>query len=334
MTDAVSVTSTPDNKRGRPNSAPLIKQQRHVAKRYQDLLNVRQKFNLELKQHYPDLNPAELSDVAQLVLATAEEYRLWSEIDNRLLAIQRHKDPETQFLLQSEKLQQNLVQLQTTYQLILCQRNQPILPSKKYWRHANNETINKAISYLSYQPANEQTVTLYGFALWFKAQCAEYEEKCAVKTWRTLIRKGLGHIIEKRIGLIYPIHNAKTAGRPKLPTPVDLVRAEQALIDDYQELAITYRALQILPLTPEQVWRNQQHSKIKKVGRKPLSERQIALRKRRKLEEQLRELERNKKAILAAESERVAVRGRKPLTYQQLRSRLLEKIQALTKLSA
>ncbi|CAK1709131.1 hypothetical protein [Vibrio crassostreae] len=334
MTDEASVKSTPSNRRGRPKSAPLAKQQRHVAKRYQDLLNVRQQFDLELKQHYPNLNPAELSDVAQIALATAEEYRLWSEIDNQLLAIQRHKDPETQLVLQLERFQQHLVQLQTTYQLILSQRNQPVLPSKIYWRHASSETINNAISYLSSHSANQQTVTLYGFALWLKAQCVESDEKNGVKTWRTLIRKVLGHIIEKRIGLVYPIHNANTAGRPKLPTPVDLVRAEQALIDDYQELAITYRTLQILPLTPEQVWRNQQHSIFKKVGRKPLTKHQKALRKQSKLEEQLRELERNKEAILATESERHTVRGRKPLTYQQLRSSLLEKIQALTELSA
>ncbi|MDN3680950.1 hypothetical protein QWZ04_11520 [Vibrio tapetis subsp. quintayensis] len=316
--------------RGRPARSQVEYYQRHVAKRYQELQELRKQFAIELKQRYPKLNSASLADIEQLILATAEEYRLWSALDNRLLSIQRHKDPIKQFSTQLHKIDAHLVQLRQTYQLILSQRHQAILPSEAYWCNANSEIINKELSRIGMQSTNDQTVTLCGITLWFETQCLKPISLNTLQRYRSFLRKALNYMVDKRIGVLFPLTSARNPGRPKLPLPIKLTRAEQALIDDYQALSNECREVQLTPITPQQLW-SKYHDPMKtKVGRKPLNKNQKIQRELHRYERQLCELEQNKETLIGIARERKTKRGRRPLTYEQLRLRLLEKIQMLT----
>ncbi|MGR5266993.1 hypothetical protein ACPV5R_04490 [Vibrio astriarenae] len=303
--------------RGRPKRTEQENYQRQVATHYHYLLQLRSQFDAELMQRYPDLSS--LGDVAQLVLATAEEYRLWAELDNRLLSVQRHTKPREQFVKQCPPLCACLNQLSDTYQLILAQREQVITPCEHEWQHADIDEINQTIASLKTQPAHEQTLVLYGIVLWLRNQCELSHPSTHVQSWRAVIRALLNHFLEYRLGLIYPINGAKTPGRPKLPLPVMLVRAEQALINDYKTLSKICLELQQIPNTPQQLWRQFHNPKKPKIGRKPLTEKKKIEREVDKIIEQLRLLEQRDSSPPKPTQ---STRGRKPLTKEQRRQKL------------
>lgn len=316
--------------RGRPTRSPIENYQSHVAKRYQELQKLRKQFAIELKRRYPKLSSASLADIEQLILATAEEYRLWSAVDNQLLAIQRHKEPIKQFAVQRDKINALLVQLRQTYQLILSQRDQEVLPYETHWCDASSEFIIQKLSRIEMQAANAQTATLCGVTMWFETQCLQPMNLATVQRHRSILRTALNYMVSNRIGVLFPLIKANSPGRPKLPLPVELVRAEQALIDDYQSLSNACHERQLTPEPPVKIWRKYYATTKKKVGRKPLNKKQKIRRDLLKLEQQLRELEQNQPAMKDVGREPRTQRGRKPLTYEQKKQKLQEKIQTLT----
>ncbi|MDG3086152.1 hypothetical protein P7F88_08580 [Vibrio hannami] len=117
----------------------------------------------------------------------------------------------------------------------------------------------------------DDTVKIFPKEKYRITQCLEPNNLDIVLGYRPFLRKALNFIVDKRIGVLFPLHRAKSPGRPKLPLPIELTRAEQALIDDYQALSNACLELQLIPLTPRQLW-GKYHNPIKaKVGRKPLN---------------------------------------------------------------
>ncbi|MDF2154598.1 hypothetical protein [Vibrio sp. CAU 1672] len=324
-------TQLPTRKPGRPKRDPMDNCEQHVAKSYDALVSLRQEFNEELTRQFPALSPESRADVAQLVLAAAEEYRLWSSVDNQLLSIQRHHTPTEQLTAKSTAIGAKVAQLAQTYQLIFIHRNgEPF--REDCFLHADYETVRQQLVTLSYQPLAIQTPVLYAFALWIERQAGSVTFSPDVPQLRRLLRLALLAILNHRLGMVYKRTAQPKVGRPELPLPVAVVRAEQAVIDDYKKLSAACMEKQLIPLSPEQLWiKHRQTAPKTKIGRKPLNPQQTIQRDLRQMRQQLARLEASKAEIIAKEQVSQGKKGRKPTPYRKRHHSLTSKIAELEK---
>lgn len=313
--------SSPLKTKGRP---PLSRQKRLeylVVKLAREAKQLRRKLDQSLEKQYPKIDDQQRLQVVHTILAVSEEYRLWAELDNALLAVQRSK-------AWHQTLEQKLPELKNNYRQIVA----------IYSLHLNHLGIpyprvneNTCLSHFDFDTARHydittMTVYLAKYLQHVHQQWQELIDISHLKSIRENLRTALKLMRNHRVGVAFNPSLPRNVGRGSIPLPVLYLRAEQQLLDAFHELNEIYH-------NNQQPYRSlselcQQTKNPSDAGRPRLSLQQKIdnqiLRVKKRLANEL-ELG----AGEPCEPLQTKGRGRKPLTHRQKIQRLQETLNEL-----
>ncbi|QIA65570.1 hypothetical protein GT360_18740 [Vibrio astriarenae] len=315
-------------KRGRPKLTETVKLERKVACQYIKLIELRNQFNVSVPKLHPTLTPSQQKALIQPIFSVAEEYRFWSQLDNDLLAIQRHSCPKTRFDQSSVEILARLDQLIISYELVISSRQQ--LEQQSSLAVPNDfELWIELVNQLKLQPFDTQTHQLYQLARFLYGLLYPSFQIDQVKQIRTIIRTVLDLIKHHRLSMVYHITPPNVTGRPTIPLPIQVVRAEEELITQFNKLSTLYKFHQLKIPTPKSIAAKYSDAQLSTLGRPKLSERQKLEQAILRREKELIDLTDKHSAQPELQKVTAARRGRKPMTYQERHKKLTQQITTL-----
>lgn len=315
-------------KQGRPKLSEIVKLERKVAGQYIKLVELRQQLNLSVAKIHPSLSVTQQKALIQPILTVAEEYRFWSQLDNDLLAIQRHACAQTRYNQLSSTLQTLLDQLITSYELVFTLREE-LEQAKSVKQPEQISQWTDSLSTLKSQSVIYQSHMLYQLAKQLRTQLCDAFQVDQVKSIRTVIRAVLVLIKHHRLSLVYQTNSVNAAGRPVIPLPIQVVRAEEDLIALFNQLTALYKYHQLKIPTPAALADKYQQKKASSLGRPKLTERQKLDKAITKKQKQIADLLDNHVQAGENDERRPLRRGRKPHTFEQKYQKLLNELSAL-----
>ncbi|MGF1770264.1 hypothetical protein L4D06_23135 [Enterovibrio makurazakiensis] len=307
--------------RGRPTECPIIRQERLVARLFEQKNTLYQQVIQSIATIHPSIDNHQRAQLSQTLFAVSEEFRLWADAENLLLGVQRNRRLSTALTAQVQHVQTLLGQLSDFYDLYLSTQGfTEQIPS--FIRDFNGDFTQLTNAEI---PTQTQCLKQVANTLMTQLDAESKPNKHWLQGMRSTIRQAMLFVIHHRMSLVYPPEHQTRTGRPAIPLPVQFVRAEQAMIDAYFALCVLWKASQHKTVSPQKVW--QTHTvtiKKQRAGRPTLTKKQ---RLQRELTKARRELGRLANTCDKPANEHQ--RGRKPIPLDIKKARLLEKIATL-----
>lgn len=320
-------------KPGRPKREAIDTLEITLAKNYQAYMTLGEQFIKELERQYPGLNSDKKVQLKHLIYSVAEEHRLWSDIDNLLLSVQRHKKPNHQYDEVRDNLLIAFTQLKSIYSLILKTElitNTLALPrlEQQFNIGDNNMTTSHWVK------SDLHKVSAYEQAKWFSLMCDDLQVSLnndvansdlildQIKNIRLIIRAILLSLSTFKIEPLFRSQTQRSAGRPTLPLPTQLLRLEDLLLNSYRSYRLACQRLHRQSLNSHQVWELHKSSiESKSLGRKAMSPLRALINQQLSLETELYCLTKDKdhiiKEINRKNERKTSAKGRPALTYDQ-----------------
>ncbi|MGL6259241.1 hypothetical protein [Vibrio sp. WXL210] len=335
------MTITP--KQGRPKLTETVKLERKVAGQYIKLIGLRKQLRASVVKMHPSLTSAQQESLIQPILTAAEEYRFWSQLDNDLLAIQRHACAQTRFEQLNGAITRLLDQLINSYELIFFTR-QELEQAKSGQQPQQIEHWADVLNQIKSQSVITQTQRLYQLARHLHTLLNPTFQIEQVTSVRAIIRSVLILIKHYRLNVVYrcsleknqgqsiagrPSAGRPLAGRPSIPLPIQVVRAEEELIVLFNQLTLLYKYHQQEIPTPRAIAEKYHRVRSSSLGRPKLSERQKLEKAIVKKQQEITNLLDTHVDSAQPETQSPPRRGRKPLTFEQKYQKLMQELSAL-----
>lgn len=312
------------NRKGRPSLDLNTKLERSIAREYKVLQKLRAELLNELSRQHPSLESAQIGELIRPIMASAEEYRVWSELDNQLLSVQRHQTPKVRYEEIRLGLIRHVQKIRGDYSFVLKSRGDEL---NKIACDVSIESFGQLVSDSSNLSSGAQTQHLYQVSILLEKNLSGPLSLVEIKGIRTLLRKILDLIKHQRLSLLYTAPDNDRAGRPSIPLPILIIRAEQRVIDSHLQLSHLLKQVQLPILSPKTIYLK--HKLNNNVGRPKLTEEQRLTRDLRKKENELNQIINSKTTPVEAQTKKANVRGRRPLSYEQKCVRLRAQIAEL-----
>ncbi|MGL6313315.1 hypothetical protein [Vibrio sp. WXL103] len=330
------MTTTP--KQGRPKLTETVKLERKVAGEYIKLIGLRKQLRASVVKMHPSLTSAQQESLIQPILTAAEEYRFWSQLDNDLLAIQRHACAQTRFEQLNGAITRLLDQLINSYELIFFARQEQE-QAKSGQQPQQIEHWADMLNQIKSQSVITQTQRLYQLARHLHTLLNPSFQVEQVTSVRAIIRSVLILIKHYRLNVVYrcspdksggqSIAGRPSAGRPSIPLPIQVVRAEEELIVLFNQLTLLYKYHQQEIPTPRAIAEKYHRVRSSSLGRPKLSERQKLKKAIAKKQQEITDLLDTHVDSAQPEIKSPPRRGRRPLTFEQKYQKLMQELSAL-----
>ncbi len=325
--------STP--RRGRPVRDALESTQIEVARLFSQFKALRKEFESNINHAYPQLTMEQQRELRHTILGVAEEYRLWHEIDNALLAVQRHDNPEEKLSTVIDSLVSIFKQIEDIYQLISYTEPHNTkelgdIFNADYFSYLKPEDITAIIDHeIHLLSANEQAVWLKNYAEFLWSQADKIYQGHAltnVKQVRDRLRQILLFIQHQRLGRIYGLSRPTKPGRPSVPQPVLMLRAEQQVYDAHQRYRELSKQRNVRAFSPEELWgQHQRYLNSQSAGRKQLSPLQKLVKQKLQLQLDITQIPLDDEVL-----PKHSGRGRKPKSNSEKRQGITQKLATIS----
>jgi hypothetical protein len=291
----------------------------------------------ELSGSHQRLTDSQRVEVKHTILGVAEEYRIWADIESNLLSVQRHPDQASQLerkKVELNSLFQSLFNLYALY--FVAHTTQSSLVNEfsvEYFSAIEpSDCLNAIEPSLQNLTFDQQVAWLFGLSQYLYEQLFGVDSavKWAILQCRTSIRQVLLFILRHRLNLVYSTPKQRKPGRPAIPLPVHLVRAENQFQQTYFDY-LDYCYEHQLAVDKLESLTDKHDSKIpKRIGRPALRPEQKLRNRIAKLNNVLADLSRQSldtdKPLIETSETRATLRGRKPLTTAQKKQRISKEL--------
>ncbi|WP_087016113.1 hypothetical protein [Thaumasiovibrio subtropicus] len=323
------------SRRGRPARDELESHQIEVARLFDQFKSQRQNFESNIRDAYPNLSLEQRRELRHAILGIAEELRLWLELDNYLLAVQRHAEPPQRLIELRPQLALTFGRLKGMYRLIALSSHEAVesvraIFNDDYFAHLQTDDIKAIIEFeLPLLSADEQSMWLGGYAAYLtqvaKSHHGDNTYNGAI-TMRERFRHVLLFIQHQRLAKLYAMQRQAKPGRPSVPQPVILLRAEQELFDAHQHYRSLANQRHIRPLSADELWQqHQRYLRQQSAGRKQMTPYQKLINRELQLSADLH-------ALPTSESTtNMTGRGRRPKTLAEKRLAIQAELESIEK---
>ncbi|WP_413110467.1 hypothetical protein [Thaumasiovibrio sp. DFM-14] len=285
-----------ESRRGRPARSKLERLQIDVSRAFDKFKTLRFQFEQSINNRYPNLSIEQRQDIRHTILGVADEYKLWSDTDNTLLTIQRSDAPEQKWAASTETLKQVLEDIASLYQLRLRAnpelKGMQLLFNSEYFDYICLSNLSEHFEYeLTLLKSEEQSVWLLGFCQYYMRWIDNPFNLQDLYWRRQQLRQLQLFIVRHRLALLYPIVKRQKPGRPEIPLPVLLLRAESELMACHLQYRQCASLEHVRSLSPDEIWLQfRRYLSSQSAGRKQYSRDEQLVSQRLQLSSKLQQL--------------------------------------------
>ncbi|OIQ26412.1 hypothetical protein [uncultured Vibrio sp.] len=349
-------------KPGRPKKAQIDTLEVTLAKKYQAYIALGDQFLRGIDSQYPRVSNEHKVQLKHLIFSAAEEHRLWADVDNLLLSVQRHKTLTQQLIDVRDNVIISFVQLESIYTLILKSNSAETSTGQQSMPLESGPSIVNGSEWLSDFEENKTVIShwlkmqlhnhsAHEQALWLSATSHALRSALVIedenstitvdtiKNVRQIIRGILLSISKHKIDPLFKSQDKNQAGRPTLPIPTQLLRSEDSLLSTYRSYRLACQRLHRKSLSSQQVWEKNKHAiESTTLGRRTMPTLRVLINKQLGLKTERYCLTIDKEHIIEEfnrknENKR-GTKGRPALTYDQKVRKIdqqLDEVDALIK---